>query len=246
MIIMKAHRKAAPILFGFLCGLGGEGFLFLQGHCAAIEQRLYSDFKLIAFLSAPVDGKLRQSIIDGVSALDGVESVAYVGADEALGRLVKAQPGLAQVRLRQDILPGALEIRLRPAMLGRLAEWVVRAEAVKGIEEVRFKPLEANALLQVRFYERFLGVLTGLAWFSAAAFAAALLWIKVRSRSWPGRAAIEPAVSGCVGSLAGAAACLALAFPMRSVVPLWAAPAGWGQLGLILTGGVIGWAAGDS
>jgi cell division transport system permease protein len=158
--------RATPLIFLASSGtltagllLLGVYLLLLQNMRSVLDQA-GDDLKLVAYLStgAPVDGEVSR-FLDKVRALDAVESVQYVSADDALAQLRSALGSDATVveGLDRNPLPASVEIypvsgNRSAAAVRRLAE---RLEALPGVAEVRYG---------VEWVEGYTRILRGVQW----------------------------------------------------------------------------------
>jgi len=151
----------------------------------------------------------RSALEEKLQALAGVAAVRHVKPSEGLARLEDSDPGLARILSKGPRLPEVFELTVEEDRLGRLQALKAEAESAEPGLEVRFKPLEAEAILQARAY----GVFASRAGLTALlALAAAAGWASrkaPRPPGWMGEAA-RPVGLGTLGSAWG----LALAWGM--------------------------------
>lgn len=222
-------------------GLAGEALLVLKRHCAGIETALHDDFRVLAFLRGAPDEARLKVLEEKLRALPDVEEAAFVSRDEALSRLRAQDPDLVEAVtwLGENPLPQAFELRLAPGSLGRFPQWLAAAAPVSEWAELRYKPGQVRAILQVQFYERFLGVVAGAVFCATALVALALCWAG-GSRLLSRRQGAAALAAG-LGAAAGMAAACAAVYPMRHYFPWWAAPAATEQALLVLGAILLGW-----
>jgi hypothetical protein len=226
---VAAFSPALILAAGFCFGLLGEGFAFLHRQLAAVDASLSSDFKAIATTSGAADPQLEARL----RGLRGVAGVRRVSSDDALARLKSEDPELAEALAAGPKIPDAFELELSAEALPRLSSWAIETRAAEPGLAVKYKAEEAEAILQVRFYEHFLAAACGLAGLGLAGVAGAMVNLEF------GRRFLHQWSMGAAGAVFGAAAGLFLAWQLRASGPAWAWPA-WGvQAMTVLLGGFI-------
>jgi hypothetical protein len=216
------------LLIGFCLGLLGEAVVFMQRQLGSVESALLGDFKAIA---TPVSGRADPALESRLKMVPGVESVRRVTSDEAMARLKGEDPELAEALSAGPGLPDSYELKLSPETLPKISDWAAHARSAEPGLELNYQPAEASALVQVRFYRRFLTLAAVMAALGLAAAAGGRLELK--------RGLIRSLAGGAGGTALGASAALLLARQLGAASQLWAWPAWYAQVLLIGTGGII-------
>jgi hypothetical protein len=227
---------------GLIAGLAGETLLLLKRHCSGIESALQSDFRVLAFLKGNPAAERLKVLEEKFRALEGVEEALFVSRDEALSRLRQRDPELVEAVtwLGESPLPHAFELRLSPGSLGRFPQWLDAAATLSEWAELRYKPGQVRAILQVQFYGRFIGLVVGAAFCVATVLLLSFFW-GAGSGAFPVRRQLPAACLAALGAGAGmAAACLAV-YPMRHYFPWWSLPAASQHLLLLAAASALGW-----
>jgi hypothetical protein len=207
----------------------------------------------VAFLAAELPEAGRKELEARLSSLPGTRELRYVSSDEALESLRGQDPELTRsvARLGELALQAAFEAALAPESIARAPQWVDEASRLQGVGDIRYKPMQAQAVVQCQFYARFLRLALSLSAFFWLAGAAACLWAALRLRE--ARGVVEGlaprlAMSG-IGAAGGMGLVLAAALPLKASPAGWAVPAPWSQACLFICG-LLGalmawdWAAG--
>lgn len=250
---MKISKGLWVFLLGVTFGCAGETLLFLRTQSARIDRLLTEDFRILAFLTSDPGESRARVVEERIRALPGVQEAAYVSPEEALDSLQSWDPELAQsvALMGENPLHPAFEIQVDADVLSRLESWQASISTLPEIEEVRYKPLQARAILQARFYVRFLDLglsLGALTWLLGSALGLWGLLAAQRSRNpapgtrrpeGPMASTLAPQGAWAIGgAVAGMSAVALAALPLRAWAPLWAWPSWGAQLLLALAGGL--------
>ncbi|MBI4387256.1 MAG: hypothetical protein HY551_07725 [Elusimicrobia bacterium] len=252
MEFLENRRGLWTLLLALGFGIAGETLLFMQRHCRRVQSSLLDDFRVVVF-SAPDLAESKAKVVEErLRALPDVEEVRFVSREAALDELKSQVPDLAGsvALLGENPLPPAFEVRLVPEGIARLPSWVREVSRISDVSDVRFKPAEARAIIQLEFYGRFLDVAVSLAaaaWFLAVAL---VFWSMTRPRArWGFCKEWGPcwAISA-LGAASGMLCVYLVSYPLRLAGPLWVWPDVWSQLGLLISGTlgigcIAGWAA---
>lgn len=251
---MASHSRNKPrwpvllFLLGVSAGVLGEGLLFMQAQARRIERRLLDDFRVLAFLGSSADESRESVTAERLRALPGVESVRYLSPQRSLDELAQRDPELVQsvALLGANPLTGAFEIELSGWQVAALPQWVEAASTVSEIEDFRWSPVAARAILQVQFYARLVTLVLSLALFCWLIASAWLLWVKAGAEGWApewgfSRAAASRVAASGGGTLLGMALVVALAYPIPDAGELRTWPSLLAQLALLLAGMLGGW-----
>lgn len=241
---MKKHYLFRAFLVGAACGLGGATLLLLQRQCARVETSLREDFRVVLFLKSDLAEGPGKVLEEKLRALPSVEDVRAVSKRDALDALRREEPELVASLsfLSDNPLNPAYEVKLGPAALGRLPQWLEQAQDLNEWSDIRYKAAEVEAILQAAVFARFIGVaLSGLVCLTAF-LALAGLW---SGRSWAPNAKLwshfdAAAVAGLGGAF-GALAAVGFALPLKAAAPGWAWPSGWQHAAVLLCAATSGW-----
>lgn len=230
-------------LLGLLCGTVGETLLFMEAQTRRVEEALCADFRIVAFL----DGQLPEAAVRALEAslleVPGTAGVRFVSRDESLAALRHQDPEMMRsvALLGENPLESAFEVELHPESVARSSEWAEAAAKLKEVGDIRFKPMEVQAIVQAQFFVRFLRLALSLSGFFWLAGAAAGLWAALSTREargildgLPSRAAMAG-----LGAAAGMGLVLVAALPLRSAPAAWAAPTPLSQA-LLFGAGLLG------
>lgn len=250
----RTARKGFRTVFLIaLCGgILAEAILFLGRQLKEVNSFLQEDFRIIAIAdrklsktgsppSLDVSEAALEIIEEKLKSLPGVKDAHYVSGEERLESLKKYDPELAGsfVLLNSNPVPGSFEISVEESVFGDMASWTEKIRAVSGIEGLRYKPAQAYAILQVRFYERFLR-------FSLIASAMLLVLLGIMSVVYGFRARRPGLIAGYL--TAGAAGaffsvffCFAVVYPVKYLSPLWVWPHWTWHAGIVFLGVFTGW-----
>lgn len=234
------RRKTLWIFFlGSLCGVAGETLLFMRQQCRHVESSLSEDFRVLAFLNSDLSASKGQILEEEVRALPGVVDVRHLSRDSALTFLKERDPEMIKSVsvLGENPLNSVLEIQLTSEMLPQLSQWIDAASKLPELSDLRFKPLQVQAILQVQFYRHFLDLamsLVAVPWFLGAVLG---LWYGFNGFTAPqvSRVLLPQLAAAAAGTLAGMGAVYAAAVPMNSA-PLWLWPSVGSQAALLLAG----------
>ncbi|MBI4051744.1 MAG: hypothetical protein HY400_04485 [Elusimicrobia bacterium] len=238
------------VAVALVCGIVGEALLFVRHQCFQIESYLLEDFRIVIFVSDSISENALKILGDRLQAMPMLEQVRYVSAQASLEKLEGNHSTLKQAVLllgRNPVLP-SFEVKVSADALGSLADWLPGIRMIPEVQDVRYKALQADAILQVRFYERFVGLATSLCLSVVLIASVVLLW---RMAAWPARPgpavatyfqeALPWILSGIGATLLGMGFCFLIAYPIRYLSPFWVWPPFPQQLVLAGTGGLWGW-----
>lgn len=229
-----------------LCGgILAEAVLFLQRQLNEVSALLQEDFRIILTVDGKITRDQARVAEEKLRALAYVKDVDFVGREDRLKRLEASDPDIvgSVVLLGENPVPDSFEVKIDESALGDIPSWTDSAKNINGIASARYKPVQAYAILQVLFYERFLR-------FSLSAAALFLVLLGIMTVfyrvHWPQFVPeiahnIRWVAAGAAGALLSAALCFALVYPIKYLSPLWAWP-GWGwHAGVVFLGGFTGW-----
>lgn len=239
-----SSRLLAVLCAGLIIGLGGETLLLLKKHCSGIESFLRADFKVLAFLKNDLEMGRLKIVEERIRALDGVDEVRFVSRDEAMWRLRQEAPELVEAVtwLGESPLPPAFEIVLSAESLGRLPQWLETASSLSEWVELRYKGAQVRAILQFRFYGRFIALMLGAALSAATFFCLYVLLREGRLGGFQWRRDLAAIGSAAIGAGLGMAASCLAAYPLHGYLTWWSLPGPCEQGLLLAASGALGWA----
>ena len=242
----KTDRKGYRVVFltVFAGALMAEALLFMRAQVHEIALILKEDFRIVIVKSE----KIKQepgAMEERLKALPGTKSVVFVSKADRLKKLKEEDPDLVGTVMNMVVnpLPDTFEAELNEAALGDLNSWVDPAWKVPGVADIKYKPLEAYAILHALFYGHYIFVTLALAFFSLVLMSLMTLAYRnspanflesvKRDRNWffTGLGA---------GSIAIALA-YALVYPVKYLSPLWLWPGPLSQASVIAAGGLSAW-----
>ncbi|MBI4056385.1 MAG: hypothetical protein HY399_02435 [Elusimicrobia bacterium] len=238
-------RRLTALVLGLVFGVGGEALLFVRHQCLEIESYLMEDFRIVVFVKGSLSENQQKVLEDRLRALPIVEEVQYISSQESLRRIEGREPRLTEAVkfLGKNLLPPSFEVTISSEAVGSLKDWLPRVQAVPDVQEVKYKTLQADAIMQVQFYEQFLKLILVLC-LSLVLIVSALFL--TRMTSWPLallhlKGAFSWFLLGAGGAALGIGFCFLMAYPLRYLSPFWAwPPLNW-QLSLGAAGGLWGW-----
>ena len=242
----KKDRKGYRVVFliVFAGALMAEALLFMRAQVREISLILKEDFRIVVVKSDKV--KQDPAVMEtAFKALPGTDDVTFMNRADRLRKLREEDPDLvgAVMNMGANPLPDTFEISLEEAALGDLGSWVEAAWKINGVEDIKYKPLEAYAILHALFYGHYILVTLALAFMVLALMAlmtvlysntvANLLESVRRDRNW--------FFAGLLAGALAVAVSYALVYPVKYLSPLWLWPEAPVQAAVIAAGGVFAW-----
>jgi hypothetical protein len=239
----KGYRVA--FLLAFSAGLLAEMLLFMHAQMREIAVLLKEDFRIIVVR----DEKTKESAEAMGAALAGIKGTSqavYISRQDRLARLKAEEPELVSSVLPpgSNPMPDTWEVIITEDALGDMNAWTDAAWRVPGVADIKYKPLEAYAIMHAVFYGHLITLglaLAFLAFMIMAAMAlahghtpASLAASLGADRNW--------FFAGAGGALASALAAYAVVYPVKYLSPLWVWPNPLWQAGMAFSGALLGWA----
>ncbi len=241
-----ARRKGYRVVFllAFTAAMLFEALLFLHTQAREILGLLEDDFRVVVLLK---DGKRkeRDALWESIRALQGVRSAVFISKDERLARMREEDPELIKgaLSLGPNPLPDSYEIAVDQSVMSSLNTWTELLWGMSGVAEVRYKQLEAYAILHFSFYDNFIALAFGLSLLGAVLFSLTVLLYRFspaglmegirKDKRW--------FLSGAGGAAAAVLACYLIVYPVRYLSPVWAWPNPLWHLAGVLTAGFLAW-----
>ncbi len=240
----KKERKGYRVVFltVFTGVLMAEALLFMRAQVDEISLILKEDFRIVVVKS---DKVASGGIEEQLTALPGAAEVSFISKAECLRKLREEDSDLvgAVMNMGANPLPDTFEVSLDEAALGDLNAWVEAAWKINGVAGIKYKPLEATAILHALFYGHYILVVLTLAFVALVIMAlmavfyrntvASLLESVRRDRNW--------FFAGLSSAALAAAVSYALVYPVKYLSPLWSWPGPLWQAAIIASGGVAAW-----
>ena len=240
------HRERKGYRVVFLTVFAGvlmaEALLFMRAQVDEISLILKEDFRIVVVKGEKVASG---GIEEQLKALPGTADISFISKAESLRKLREEDPDLvgAVMNMGANPLPDTFEVSLEEAALGDLNAWVQAAWKINGVTGIKYKPLEATAILHALFYGHYILVTLALAFVALVIMALMAVFYRHtvptllesvrRDRNWfftgLGSAALAAAVS------------YALVYPVKYLSPLWSWPGPLWQAAIIASGGVAAW-----
>jgi cell division protein FtsX len=219
--------------FAALAGLVGESLLFLETQCARVAELMTADFRAVVFLKPGVAEERAKVVADQLRALGGVDALRYVPREDALEALRRGDPALVEstALIGENPLPNAIEASFTPDAVGRAAQWTEGAYGLSEVEEVRYRPAQAKAILQAQFYRHFLRLVMDIALVIVALVLAYVLWWHGPAK--PEHENLKRAAAAAASAAGGMTMAYLLVWPLKSLYAWWAWPGPGRQLALL-------------
>lgn len=242
----KKDRKGYRVVFltVFAGVLMAEALLFMRAQVREITLILKEDFRIVVVKNDKI--KQDSAGMDvAFKALPGTAEVSFISKAERLRKLREEDPDLvgAVMNMGSNPLPDTFEISLEESALGDLSSWVEAAWKINGVGGIKYKPLEATAILHALFYGHYILVTLELSFMALVLMAlmavfyrntvANLLESLRRDRNW--------FFAGLLAGVIAAAVSYALVYPVKYLSPLWLWPGALAQAAVIGAGGVSAW-----
>jgi len=241
-----AARKGYRVVFllAFAAGLLAELLLFTRVQMDQIGGVLKDDFRIVVVKSEK-NKERAADIEEALKSLKGAARVVFVDKEARLKKLREADPELvaAVLSVGGNPLPDTWEIELEENAIGGADAWTETVWKVPGVMDVRYKPLEAYAILHALFYGRLIDL-----GFYGVAFVFVLFAVMVLTYRKTGFALLSALKNDIVWFFAGAAgaglsafAAYGLVYPIKYLSPLWVWPALWLHLVVCCACGLGAW-----
>ena len=238
----KGYRVA--FLLAFSAGLLAELLLFMHAQMREISMLLKDDFRIVVVR----DGKSRETadaIGSALAALKGTQQAVYVPRQDRLARLKAEEPDLVASVLSpgSNPMPDTWEVSIAEEALGDLNAWTDAAWRISGVGDIKYKPLEAYAVMHSVFYGHLITLGLALAFLAFMIMTAMVLThghtpatlaaTLVADRVW--------FLAGAGGAAVSCLAAYAVVYPVKYLSPVWVWPNPLLQAAVVLSGALLGW-----
>lgn len=238
----KGYRVA--FLLAFAAGLMAEMLLFMHAQMREISLILKDDFRIIAVRDER-SKETPEAVGAALSALKGSEQVVFVSRQDRLARLKADEPELVSSVLPPGTnpMPDTWEVAIAEEALGDLTAWTDAAWRVPGVGDVKYKPLEAYAIMHSVFYGHLITLGLALAFLSFMIMAAMVLTHGHTPAALAASLGADRTwfLSGAGGGAASVLAAYAVVYPVKYLSPVWVWPNPLWQAAVIVSGSLLGW-----
>jgi cell division protein FtsX len=238
----KGYRVA--FLLAFSAGLLAEMLLFMHAQMHEISMLLKEDFRIVVVR----DEKSRETadaVGAALSAIKGTTQALFVSRQDRLARLKAEEPELVASVLPpgSNPMPDTWEVSIGEDALGDLNAWTDAAWRVSGVGDVKYKPLEAYAVMHALFYGHLITLAMALSFLAFMIMAAMVLTHGHTPAALAASLSADRAwfLAGAGGAAASALAAYAVVYPVKYLSPIWVWPNPLWQMAVILTGALLGW-----
>ncbi|OGR43809.1 MAG: hypothetical protein A2X35_08840 [Elusimicrobia bacterium GWA2_61_42] len=238
----KGYRVA--FLLAFAAGLMAEMLLFMHAQMREISMLLKEDFRIIVVR----DEKSRETseaIGAALAALKGTQQAVFVSRQDRLARLKSEEPELVASVLPpgSNPMPDTWEVTIGEEALGDMNAWTDAAWRISGVGDIKYKPLEAYAVMHSLFYGHLITLALALAFLAFMIMTAMVL---THGHTPAGLAASLNAdkhwfFAGAAGAASSALAAYAVVYPVKYLSPVWVWPNPLWQVAVAVSGALLGW-----
>ena len=239
----KGYRVA--FLLAFSAGLLAEMLFFMYAQMREIAALLKEDFRIIVVH----DEKSKESVEATGAALaviKGTVHAVFVSRQDRLARLKAEEPELVASVLPpgSNPMPDTWEVIISEDSLGDMNVWTDTAWRVPGVADIKYKPLEAHAIMHCVFYGHLITLSLALAFMAFMVMAAMVLTHGHTPASLAASLGTDRnwLFSGAGGAAVSALAAYAVVYPVKYLSPVWVWPNPLWQAAVALSGALLGWA----
>lgn len=238
----KGYRVA--FLLAFSAGLMAEMLLFLQAQMHEVTALLKEDFRIVVVRDTRAR-ETPEAIGAALSAIKGTEQAVFISRQDRLARLKAEEPELVSSVLPpgSNPMPDTWEIIMREDSLGDLNAWSDAAWRVPGVGDIKYKPLEAYAIMHSVFYGHLITLGLALAFLAFMIMAAMVFTHGHTPAALIGSLATDRVwfLAGAAGGVASALAAYVVVYPVKHLSPLWVWPNPVWQAAVAVCGALLGW-----
>ncbi|PIU20123.1 MAG: hypothetical protein COT18_03935 [Elusimicrobia bacterium CG08_land_8_20_14_0_20_59_10] len=238
----KGYRVA--FLLAFSVGLLAEMLLFMHTQMREIAMILKEDFRII-LVRDEKSKETPEAVSAALSAIKGTAQVFFVSRKDRLARLKSEDPELVASVLApgQNPMPDTWEAAINEEVLGDMNTWTSAAWQVPGVADIKYKPLEAFAIMHALFYGHLVRLALALAFLSFVIMAAMVLTHGHTPASLAASLNSDARwfLSGGAGAFFSALAAYAVVYPVKYLSPVWVWPNPLWQAAVVVCGALLGW-----
>jgi hypothetical protein len=180
-----------------------------------------------------------------LAALKGTAQAVFVSRQDRLARLTTEEPELVASVLPpgSNPMPDTWEVVMAEDALGDMNAWTDAAWRVPGVADIKYKPLEAYAIMHALFYGHLITLALALAFLVFMVLTAMVLThghTPATLAASLGQDRVWFAAGGG-GAAASALAAYIIVYPVKYLSPVWVWPNPVWQLAVVLSGALLGW-----
>lgn len=244
----RAHkpRKGYRVAFltAFSVALLAEMLLFMHAQMREMSMILKEDFRILVVR----DDKTKdtpEAVEAALNAINGTERVFFVSRKDRLARLKAEDPELVASVLTpgSNPLPDTWEVAIKEEVLGDMNSWTSAAWRVPGVGDIKYKPLEAYAIMHALFYGHLIRLGLALSFLSFMIMSAMVLSHERTLASLAASLATDKVwlLSGAGGAALAALAAYGVVYPIKYLSQVWVWPNPLWQLVVTAGGAMLGW-----
>lgn len=239
----KSPKKGYRIIFltSLLFAVLFECLIFMRSQIMKIEKLLREDFRVVLVLSS---SDKKETVLEKVYALKGVKKAEIITSSQTLDRIKQEDKELyySLSAVGRNPVPDIIEADLEDAALGNLETFSEEAIKIKGVEDVKYKLLEAYAIIHFSFYSNFLSVIISL----TLLISALIVFTGIAHAGFTGffsslRNSMKWFSSGLLGAVCAVCFVYLVIYPVKYLSPVWAWPSYWWHFLLAAMCGLFGW-----
>jgi len=242
-IILSAKPQGGyriVFLMAFSASLMADMLLFMHSQMRQTAQILKEDFRILLVCDDRIKIDI-EAAGEKIAAIKGTDRVVFVSKKERLERLKSEDPELVNSVLTSQAnpLPDTWEVYIKEESLGDINSWVNEAWRVQGVADIKYKPLEAYAIMHALFYGHLIKLTMAMSLMVFAiiiailAFKCTVLISLSAARLW--------IFSGIAGGLAATFVFYIALYPLKYLSQISAQPSLLSQIAVIICCAAFGW-----
>jgi hypothetical protein len=238
----KGYRVA--FLLAFSAGILAEMLLFMHAQMREISMLLKEDFRIVVVRDEK-SKETAEAVGAALTAIKGTSQAVFVSRQDRLARLKAEEPELVASVLPpgSNPMPDTWEVAIAEEALGDINAWTDAAWRVSGVGDIKYKPLEAYAVMHALFYGHLITLVMALSLLSFMIMTAMVL---THGHTPAGLAASLGAdrnwfMAGAGGAAAAALCAYAVVYPVTYLSPIWVWPNPLWQVAVMAAGAMLGW-----
>ncbi len=238
----KGYRVA--FLLAFSAGLLAEMLLFLHAQMREISVLLKDDFRVIV-VRDDRSKETPEAIGAALASIRGTRDAVFISRQDRLTRLKADEPELVASVLPPGAnpMPDTWEVELADDALGDINAWTDAAWRVGGVGDIKYKPLEAYAVMHALFYGHLITLSLSLALLAFMIMSAMVLTHGHTPATLAASLGADRNwfLAGAGGAAASALAAYAVVYPVKYLSPVWVWPSPLWQAAVVAAGALFGW-----
>lgn len=238
----KGYRVA--FLLAFSAALLAELLLFMHAQMREIAGILKEDFRIVVVRDER-SKETPEAVAAALHAIRGTAQAVFVSRQDRLARLKAEEPDLVASVLSpgSNPMPDTWEVSIDEDALGDMNAWTDAAWRVPGVGDVKYKPLEAYAIMHSLFYGHLITLGLALAFLAFMVMAAMVLTHGHTPASLAASLGEDRNwfFAGAAGGVAAGLAAYAVVYPVKYLSPVWVWPNPLWQGVLVAAAALFGW-----